>query len=94
MKSAERQLFMTEAKEVAKTGRGKRPSRSKKLVSGLNHLTVNEETKNASSVVSISGMMQKRPKTKVAPETAAKLPKISSIAPIGQIAADLPIKTL
>ena len=57
MKSAERQLFMTEAKEVARTGRGKRPSRSKKLVSGLNHLTVNEETKNASSVVSISGMM-------------------------------------
>ena len=53
MKSAERQLFMTEAKEVARTGRGKRPSRSKKLVSGLSH----EETKNASSVVSISGMM-------------------------------------
>lgn len=57
MISAERQLFKTEAKEVAKTGRGKRPSRSKKLVSGLNHLAANEDTKNAPSVVSISGMM-------------------------------------
>ena len=57
MKSAERQLFKTEAHEASKTGRGKRPSRSKKLVSGSNHQSVNEEIKNASSVVSIAGMI-------------------------------------
>ena len=57
VKYAERQLFKTEAHEAGKMGRGKRPSRSKKLVSGLNHQPVNEEIKNASSVVSIAGMI-------------------------------------